>query len=167
MKRAIVLLAMMWAGSASADPKVWLDDLLPLVDPPASVVVQPKSHGIDTFAGAAADRHDRLWQAIDVTALVASTAALACDWAQTRGVSQGSWMSRGTYTSGIKEYNPLLGAAPSPRALDVYFASAAVINAALWVALPKRYRAIIPGIVIAAESRTIYNNIPYTGMCGL
>lgn len=166
MRIAMVVVAAT-ASVAHADPKSY-DDLMRPADMVQPLDMRPKSdHRIDMLGAAVERGHDRLWQVVDVTALVASTAALACDWGQTRGVSQGGWMSGGTFTGNTKEYNPLLGASPSPRTLDLYFATTVVINAALWVALPKRWRSIVPAAVVGAEARTIYRNIPYTGMCKL
>lgn len=157
---AVVMLIMFTASMARADTRYELDNLLP-PDGPVSVVETPAPH-IDMLATANEHRHDRLWQTIDVAAIAVSTASLVCDWAQTRGISQGSWMG-----GRVMERNPLLGEAPSPRKIDVYFAGTVVINIVLWMTLPKRYRSLIPVAVVAAESRTIYDNIPYTGMCGL
>lgn len=76
---------------------------------------------------------------------------------------------------GTSEVNPLLGSHPSIREVDLYFATAAVLNAALWVLLPKRYRAIAPIAVTAVEINSIRLNVDSTqnmdtgnsGFCGL
>lgn len=108
--------------------------------------------------------------------LIASTAALACDWAQTRSSASTGWMR--TADGGewvLRENNPILGPHPSTQAVDVYFASAAVVNLALWIILPVRYKSIMPLSLVAVESSAISGNVVFTtndqtrnsGICGL
>lgn len=158
MKRAMVVLVMlMMAGTASADPislAIERDNLLPLVDRSESVVVQPRER-------AAVDPgHARLWRTIDTTVLVASTAALAIDWRQTRNAAVERW-SGGRWEGGYPA-QMTLGAHPSTHSVDGYFALAAATNIALWTILPARWRSVIPGIVIGAEVSTIAGNLSTT-----
>lgn len=90
--------------------------------------------------------------------LIASTASLACDWAQTRSQASTGW-------NGTMENNPMLGTQPSTTKVDAYFASTIVINAAIWYVMPERYKSIIPLGVTAAQARTIAGNVEQTGMC--
>lgn len=162
MKRAIVVLVMTWAGVASADRRIALaverDNLLPLDDAPVSVVVQQPS-ALDRKVTAEPD-HARLWLAIDTTVLVASTAALAIDWRQTRNAAVERW-SGGRWEGGYPA-QMTLGAHPSTHSVDGYFALAAATNIAFWTILPARWRSVIPGIVIGAEASTIVGNLSTT-----
>ena len=159
----MVAVAMLATSTAQADTRYELDNLLPLVDPPASVVVQPKAdHRIDMLATASERSHDRLWRAIDLTALAVSTAALACDWGQTHAAAADHWAM-------MYEKNPVLGQAPSTSTVNAYFAVAVVANTALWLLLPDRYKSIVPGVVIGVQAKAI--GVPVmaraTSLCGL
>lgn len=81
---------------------------------------------------------------VNRAALVASTAALACDWHKTRTTAARDSM---LYT----EHNPLLGDDPSAGAVDMYFVSTIVINAAIWYVLPKRWRSVLPVVVATVQ----------------
>ena len=154
---AVVLLT---ASVAHADPGVARDDLLPRVEPPASVVVQPRSN-IDMLAATKENRHDRLWQAIDVTALVVSTAALAWDWKQTRTWAGDNWQ-RSDGNGGMwvnHENNPIIGARPGMHTVDVYFALTAATNLAIWYLMPEKYRSVVPAALVVAEASAIAGNI--------
>lgn len=168
MKTAIVMLVMLvvlWAGTASADRRISLDPRIAvaverdnLMSPsgePTSIVVQPRSD----VAIAPAD-HVRLWRAIDTTMLVVSTAALALDWRQTRSAAAEQW-SGGRWEGGYPA-QMAIGAHPSARTVDCYFAVAAAANIALWAVLPPRWRSVIPGVVIGAEAWTIAGNLSTT-----
>jgi hypothetical protein len=167
MKRALlVAVVVMTSSTASADPRVWIDDLLPLVDPPAPLAMQPKSdHRIDMLA-ATEHRHDHLWRVIDVTALAVSTAALACDWGQTHRAATEHWTG-GSNGTGRHEANPIMGSAPSTRIVNVYFAATAALNVALWYALPKRYRSIVPVALTTVQAIQVSDNIGSVSLCGL
>lgn len=166
MKRAILVVAMIGAATraASADHRISLDprivaivesdNLMPLDDAPASVVVQPRAE----LVRAPEAGHPRLWRAIDATLLVASTAALAIDWRQTRGAAARHWEDRAEV--GIAAM--AIGSTPSTRGVDCYFATAALVNVALWATLPPRWRSVIPGVVLGIEARTIAVNLPTT-----
>lgn len=94
-------------------------------------------------------------------ALVASTAALACDWAQTRGHAELGW-------GGYREMNPMLGSTPTTATVDGYFAVSAGLNALIWLAMPRRFKAIVPAMVTAVQVDTIRGNIRGgTHLCGL
>lgn len=167
MKRAILVLAMMALATGAAradrrmslDPRVALvvdrDRLMPL-DEPTPVVVQPR---LDVARSPAAG-HPRLWRAIDTTFLVASTATLAIDWRQTRGAAMERW-SDGRWEGGYPAHG-VIGLHPSARSVDCYFAVAAAMNVALWIALPARWRSVIPGFVVGAEAWTIAGNLSTT-----
>lgn len=177
MARAILVLAVlaMATGAASADRRISLDPRIALAverdnlllpsDEPASVVVQPRVD-IDRAPVAAVPGHDRLWRVIDTTALVASTAALACDWGQTHRAAAERWTG-GANGTGRHEGNPIMGPTPSTRTVNVYFAATAAVNVALWYALPKRYRSIVPAVLTAAETMQVSSNIGSVSLCGL
>ena len=97
---------------------------------------------------------------MNVAALITSTALLACDGAQTAKMAGEKW--RTTW-----ERNPVMGATPDTTTVGVYFASAVLINAAVWAVLPERYRAVLPAAVTGVEARTIADNAARTGWCGL
>jgi hypothetical protein len=101
---------------------------------------------------------------VDRAALIASTSALACDWGQTRRSAMNRWESEDFY---LREGNPILGPYPSPTYVDGYFALVAAANAMLWVAMPPRWRSIVPAAVLAPQLVTIARNAPHTGACGL
>lgn len=95
-------------------------------------------------------------------ALAASTAALACDWLQTRHAAEMDWRY------GI-ENNPILGPAPHTSVVDGHFASAAVFNAIIWVVMPERWKWAVPTVITTAQVRTVANNVEHgqtNGLCG-
>lgn len=163
----MVVLAALWTGVASADSRVSLDprialaverdNLMPLVDPEPSVVVQPRPR-IDMVA-MAEHRHDRLWQTIDVATLAMSTAALACDWGQTHSAAAEGWRDR-------HEGNPVMGLTPTTARVNAYFAGVAAINIGLWLVMPKRYKSIVPVALAAAEVMQVRSNLNSIGLCG-
>lgn len=90
--------------------------------------------------------------------LLTSSALLACDWSQTRHAAAGGWEH-------YREANPVMGPTPTPRTVDTYFLSAAVLNTAIWYVLPESVRSVIPGIVSSVQAKTIVGNVPRTGWC--
>ena len=96
---------------------------------------------------------------VDRSALALSTAALLVDAAQTRSAAAAGWQ-------GFAEDNAIMGATPSTRTVELYFGTAILINAALWVALPSRWRSVIPGLVIGAQAPTITGNLQTTCVAG-
>jgi hypothetical protein len=125
---------------------------LPQLQPPSSSastldeLMTPRSeHDIDMLSHAPRRRADRLWRAIDIGTLVASTMMLACDWSKTHRSAARGW------AGGQWESNPVLGAHPSATEVNVYFASTAVVNAAIWYALPKKWRAALPALLTLSE----------------
>ncbi len=99
---------------------------------------------------------------VNRTVLATSTLTIACDWGQTR-----SYASRG-WAGGYTEANPILGETPSAGQVDLYFASAIAINAALYFVLPKSIRAVVPTGVTVRQSVSVYNNHQIKpNFCGL
>lgn len=92
--------------------------------------------------------------------LIASTAALVCDWGQTRGAASGGWRT------GI-EVNPIMGPTPTVRSVDTYFMGAIMINAGLWLLTPERWRSAVPIAVTGVQVHTIAGNVSRgtTGLC--
>lgn len=90
--------------------------------------------------------------------LLASSASLACDWAQTRSRAEVGW--RGTF-----ENNPMLGAKPSVERVDFYFATAIAANVGIWILMPDRFKSVIPLGVTTVQTKTIIGNLPQTGIC--
>lgn len=153
----VVLVATATAGAASADRRISLDPRI-AVAVAADNLMQPNDDGAPMVVAAAPNAHAGLWRAIDITMLIASTAALAIDWRQTRSAAMEHWTGRAEV--GIAAMT--LGGTPSPHGVDCYFATAAAVNVALWAALPPRWRSAIPGIVLGVEARTIAVNLPTT-----
>ena len=93
--------------------------------------------------------------------LIASTLALACDWAQTRAASSSGWV-------GFLESNPIMGDRPSTGMVDMYFAGALIANASAWALMPQRFRSAIPVGVVAIQQDAIRSNAGYgMGWCGV
>jgi hypothetical protein len=87
-------------------------------------------------------------------------ASLACDWGQTHAAARRSW--RGQY-----EANPIMGTAPSPVTVDLYFAAAAVSMIAVAQVLPERWRPVLYSAVTVKQGQTIAGNLETSGTCGL
>lgn len=101
--------------------------------------------------------------ALNGAALGASTAALLCDWGQTRSLASDGW-------GRTRETNPLMGERPTTTVVDTYFAVTILINATIWRTVPKRYRWIAPSAVAASQARSISRNmddLSNPGFCGL
>lgn len=95
---------------------------------------------------------------VNRAALFVSTASLACDWAQTRSAVADGW----------NEQNPIMGSHPSAGEINLYFATAAAINAAIWLVTPERYRVVPSAIVSASQAKSIALNASYgAGVCGV
>lgn len=98
----------------------------------------------------------------DVASLVTSELSLACDWGQTRSAASADW------SGNRQENNPLMGMHPSTVQVDMYFGVAALLDATLWLALPKGWRSVAPIGVTALEADIIYGNRDTTtSKCGL
>jgi hypothetical protein len=90
-------------------------------------------------------------RAVNTGTLVASTAALACDWAQTRGAAAAGW-------EGVHENNPVMGPTPSTATVDAYFFAVAIVNAAIWHVTPESWRPVTQGALISRQSLAIVRN---------
>ncbi len=93
--------------------------------------------------------------------LVASTAALACDWGQTHRAAANGWGE-------FHEANPVMGTHPDTGVVNAYFVGTIAMNAIIWAVLPKAFKGIPAAGVIGFQTNTIINNtrnIP--GVCGL
>lgn len=86
------------------------------------------------------------YRAVNRVALGASLASLACDWAQTRAYSMSGWAEDSTET------NPVLGPAPTPQRIDVYFASMAILTSIVWAVVPRRLDILVPVAVVAVQA---------------
>ena len=95
---------------------------------------------------------------VNRTTLVASSAALACDWVQTRAAASDGWVD-------FEEANPIMGRTPSVNTVDAYFATAAIANAAIWYFMPSSVKSLLPITVTAFQVRTIRRNIDTIGWC--
>ena len=84
-------------------------------------------------------------------ALVSSMGLLACDWGQTRSAASTGW-------AGLEERNPVMGTNPSTGHVDVYFASVAAVNVALYLLMPERARWVAPSVVSAVQVNAIAGN---------
>ncbi len=73
------------------------------------------------------------------------------------------------------EDNPVLGQHPNTHQIDAYFGIIAAVNVVLWLALPSRYRSLVPMALAAVEVQPIAENLNTTaegitrnsGVCGL
>lgn len=97
---------------------------------------------------------------VNRAALVASTASLAWDWSQTRGMAERGW------DGGATERNPIMGSSPGVGFVDQYFLSVIVVNTLVWLAMPQRYRAVLPAVVTGVQARTIMGNMQTAGVWG-
>jgi hypothetical protein len=83
--------------------------------------------------------------------LAASTAGLACDWAQTRSTAAGGWVNH-------HETNPMLGARPTTAQVDTYFVVAAIANTFVWLVMPQKLRSVVPAGVFAVQVDSVQHN---------
>lgn len=99
---------------------------------------------------------------VNRAALVASTAALACDWGHTRHYAEGGWAT-------THDVNPVLGRTPSVRAVDGYFLGIALTNVLIWSLVPERWRLVVPAGVLAVQANAAAINLrnDTETMCGL
>ena len=98
----------------------------------------------------------------DRVAIVAATASLVCDWAQTRTVAAVGW------PDGRGDINPIMGAHPSEWVVDGYFASAIAVNLAAWALIPRSWRSVYSAGVIGVEAYAIAVNVSGTRtICGV
>lgn len=86
------------------------------------------------------------------TALGVSTAALACDWGQTRAAAGTGWPNE------MRDANPIIGPRPTPSTVDVYFIAVIAANIGIWFVTPRRYRMFLPALVSLRETKSIVNN---------
>lgn len=99
---------------------------------------------------------------VNQVALVASTAAIVCDGAQTYRAAAGDW-GHGS----LMESNPIMGTAPSKGRVVGYFAGAAIANVAVWLVMPERYKSVAPAGVLAMQVDPIATNVRSTrSVCG-
>lgn len=103
---------------------------------------------------------------VDRATLITSTVSLACDWGQTRSMAANDW-AHPTGPQRYEEANPIMGKHPSTLVVDTYFMSAALINAAAWLVIPKGWRSAAPVAVTARQALAITRNVEHTGWCGL
>jgi hypothetical protein len=98
-------------------------------------------------------------------ALATSTVVLVCDWHETRQLADRRWrVGRRTW----EEQNPVLGPTPGTAAVDRYFLVVAALNIALWLVLPRRWKLIVPLLLLAWEVRTVLVNVGQgLGVCHL
>lgn len=107
---------------------------------------------------------------VNRAALIASTAALSCDWAQTHAAADRGWQRR-TESGQLmiqQEDNPLIGPHPSTGEVGAYFLGAIALNAAAWVFLPRRWStAVFAGVVAAQATSIVTNSGVGLGVCGM
>lgn len=89
--------------------------------------------------------------------LIASTAALAADWYYTRGAASAGWDCGGKIEeSGAARM--FIGSHPNAPSVDAYFGIAAIANAVIWMAMPKKYRSAVPFGLVAVQYDAVVNN---------
>lgn len=93
--------------------------------------------------------------------LVASTAALVLDWKQTRTWAEHDWtLPAVTGAPWVgHERNPILGQHPQTGAVDAYFMITAIMNVGLWLAMPDKYKSVVPTALLGMEASAIHGNI--------
>jgi hypothetical protein len=101
------------------------------------------------------------WRVADGTSLALSTAALVADAAQTRSAAADGWAGR---TETGWPAAPVMGGTPGVHTVELYFATAIALNAAVWVLLPARWRSVIPGVVIGAQAPVVIGNLKTTSV---
>lgn len=87
---------------------------------------------------------------MDVSTMVASNVMLAADATYTVRVARDRW-SGGRHEIGMPALQ-IMGPTPSASAVGAYFVGAIAVNTALWIALPPKWRSIIPGMIIGAQA---------------
>jgi hypothetical protein len=92
-----------------------------------------------------------------------AVAGITCDWGQTRAGATDGWRT-------TNETNPIMGAEPSPRVVDVYMASMMIGTVVIGHLLPERYRPYFYGAVVTLQAWTITDNattsLPHARTCG-
>lgn len=89
--------------------------------------------------------------------LIASTAALAADWAYTRSAASANWHC-GINLEESGAARMFIGASPNAASVDAYFGIAAIANAVIWMAMPKKLRSAVPLGVVAMQYGAIVGN---------
>jgi hypothetical protein len=96
------------------------------------------------------------------------TAALACDWGQTRSYAADGW------SLGHTEGNPIITAMgsnqPSTAVVDAYFLAMVGLSALGWYVLPPRYKLVVPIVITAIQADAVVHNLTRkvgaTSVCG-
>jgi hypothetical protein len=101
------------------------------------------------------------WRVADGASLALSTAGLAADAVQTCSAALDGW------SLGRRELNPIYAGNPSCGEVTLYHASVALFNAGLWLALPPRWRSIIPGFIIGVQAQSVVHNLRSTYVLGV
>jgi hypothetical protein len=100
--------------------------------------------------------------------LVVQSAALACDWGQTRRAAEIHWE---TETKFLYEKNAVLGPTPTTSAVDAYFIGMIGLGALAWRLLPSRYKLLASIAIIAIQTDAVSYNLGYgghdLGICGV
>lgn len=102
---------------------------------------------------------------VNRSGLVLQSAAITCDWGQTRRVAGEGWGAR-------YDMNPIIGPRPATSTVDAYFASALLVSALAWHLLPRRWKPAVSLAVLAVQADSIYWNISRVhstdlGTCGI
>ncbi len=98
--------------------------------------------------------------------LAASTVALAWDGVYTYRAAAANWHGGPPCSGGVQiESNPIMGRNPSTGTVVSYFATAISLNAVLWLAMPERYKSLVPLGIIGVQTRTIAGNIDQSHNC--
>lgn len=117
-----------------------------------------------TFGGPAGvrKRPSVALQVVNATTLAASTTLLVMDGRQTISAARANWQDQ--YEGGMPA-RVVMGSRPTTRIVTAYFASMIAVNAVVWKFLPPRWRSVLPGIVIAAQTATVMSNCETTSVC--
>lgn len=100
-------------------------------------------------------------------ALGVQSAALACDWQQTRRASEAGWPGKMTERNQV--IRVMDGSKPASSAVDAYFIGALALSALGWYVIPRRWRIIVPIVITSVQLDAIVHNTktPLLGVCGI
>lgn len=112
----------------------------------------------------------------NVAGLGVSTAALACDWQQTRRFAEVGWWQpvpganpKAKAFFRWRESNPIIGPHPTTTTVDLYFLAALGVSVLAWRLTPARWRLLVPLAVTAIQVKAIGNTVGtdfQPGLCG-
>lgn len=101
----------------------------------------------------------RQWAVADTAAFATAAAATACDAGGTYRASANGWR-------GMSEANAMLGAAPEPGSVTLYFATALTAELVAYELLPRQHGVAALAAVAVMEGYYALGNVETVGACG-